>query len=237
MSRPAVGSSSSATPGSFISMRASSTRWRSPADSVGNGCAASAPQCHSCSSVERADAVGVVVPVPPGCERGVPRGHHDLGRGHRRFELGRERGGRERDAFAQGAHVGAAEALPEHVDRARRRVLVERRRCAAARSCPRRSRRARPSARRRCTVQSMRVEDRRAVEHEAHAGAPQDRLLFTALTFVESLAGRRGSGCACRRPGFVSRSIDGPRRYGRRRPAAIARSSSRASTACARSPR
>ena len=146
MSRPAVGSSSSATPGSFMSMRASSTRWRSPAERVGKGCDADASHRHSASSA-RAGAVGVGVPVPPWRERGIARGHHDLGCGHRRFELRRERGRRERNAFAERPHVGAAEALPEHVDRARGRVLVERR-DAQKHVFPRRSRPARPTVRR-----------------------------------------------------------------------------------------
>ena len=74
----------------------------------------------------RAIAVRVGVGVPPRRERGVLRGHHDLRRRHARLERGRERGGGERDAFAQRAHVAATEALPEHVDGAPRGMLVER---------------------------------------------------------------------------------------------------------------
>ncbi len=75
----------------------------------------------------RALAVGVGVPMPPGRERRITRGHDHLGRGHRRFELGCERGRRERDAFAQCPHVGATEPLAEDLYCARRGVLVERR--------------------------------------------------------------------------------------------------------------
>ena len=51
---------------------------------------------------------------------------------------GRERGGRERDAFAQRAHVAATETLAEHVDGAASSGVGTARRCAAVSSCPRR---------------------------------------------------------------------------------------------------
>ena len=56
------------------------------------GASASAAQPKRSSSVERACAVGVGVLVPPRRQRGVARGHHDLGGGHAGLEARRERG-------------------------------------------------------------------------------------------------------------------------------------------------
>ncbi len=64
----------------------------------------------------RAVAIVVAVAVPPRGERGVPGGHDHFQRGHRRFEAGRQRRRRERDALAQRAHVRASESLAERVD-------------------------------------------------------------------------------------------------------------------------
>jgi hypothetical protein len=72
-------------------------------------------------------SVGVGVLVPPRRQRRVAGRHHHLRGRHARLEARRERRRRERDALAERAHVGAPEALAEDVDRAARRMQVQRR--------------------------------------------------------------------------------------------------------------
>src|SRR5437764_1090691 len=131
--------------------------------------------------------------MPPGRERGIPRGHHDLCGVHRRFELRRERRGGERDALTQCADVGPTEALAEDLDGARRRVLVER-----GDTQQRRLARAVRAQHDPALVAAHgpfdAVEDLRTVEHEAHARTAQDRALVQAAPPLavgrQSLEGR-----------------------------------------------
>ena len=188
-----MGSSKRTMPGSFIRVRASSTRWRSPAERVGSWWSARRPQRkRSSSDIARARSASVYW-CHHGRQRGVARGHHDLGRRHARLEAGRERRRRERDPLAQGAHVAAAEALAEHVDGAARRMLVERR-DPQQRGLARAVRaRARPSARRgrisqvtssRMRAPSMSRRDVRAVQRGGTSPTERSR---TRLSSVSSL--------------------------------------------------
>ena len=115
----------------------------------GERCSASFSLWKCASSATRTVAVRVGVGVPPGRERGVLRGHHDLAGGHARFERRRERRRREGDR----SRSVRTSHRPETAARAPRRFRATgagtARRRAAASSCPRRSARPRPSARRR----------------------------------------------------------------------------------------
>ncbi len=125
-SRRADGSSSSTTPGSFISVRASITRCCSPDDSVARAGRRTA-DAHALETGDGVCPIGVVVGVPPRFESGVPCCHHDVAGRQFRPELGCERSGRVADPAAQDPHVGPSERLAEHAHLAGRGVLVERR--------------------------------------------------------------------------------------------------------------
>jgi peptidoglycan LD-endopeptidase LytH len=81
---------------------------------------------HAVETGEGALAIGVRVSVPPGLERGVLGGHHDVARRERRTELAGERRRRVADAAAELTDIGTTERLTEHPNDAGRRVLVHR---------------------------------------------------------------------------------------------------------------
>ena len=175
MSRPAVGSSRSATPGSFISMRASSTRWRSPADSVGNGWR----RARAVPLVAGARARGRGRRRSTGATTARARRSARSSRPRPRSSTARA-GPRARGRRTRCVRAACARRCGRAVDRAPRPFPTKgagtARRCAAGTSCPRRSRRARPSARRRAPSSRSSWRIARAVEHEGHAGAAQDRV-------------------------------------------------------------
>ena len=91
--------------------------------------------------------IGVRVPVPPRCERGVARSHHDLRSRHRWFELRREqRATRRRSVPAASArrYARAARRAPRRFPTMGADTAP---RSAAASSSRRRSTRARPTVR------------------------------------------------------------------------------------------
>ena len=126
----------------------------------GSVCSASAPQPNRSRSERARVAIGVVVAVPPRRQRGVLRGHHRLGR---RSCVGSSLAaiaGDENAMRSRSARTSrATQPLAEHVDRSRGSDAGRARRSAAASSCPRRWRRARPTARRarRCRLTPCRT--------------------------------------------------------------------------------
>ena len=148
-SSPAVGSSSSSSPGSGISVRASSTRWRSPDESVAKLRSARWPM-PSCTEARPGPlAVGVVVAVPPRLEGRVLGRHHHV----ERREVGAEHVGHPRAGHADPRAQGCARRPGRGAGRARRRCPRSgggrATRCAAATTCPSRCGRAPPTAPRR----------------------------------------------------------------------------------------
>ncbi len=146
-SSPAAGSSSSSSSGSVISARAISTRLRSPSDSVPKAPAGEPAQPERVEQLVGAARVGVVVALAPAPDHRVPGADDDVAdvssAGTRRPSAADDRPIRVRSS-----NTSTRPSRSPSISTTPRSGAVRRRPAAAASSCPRRSGRGRPSARR-----------------------------------------------------------------------------------------